>query len=101
MVERGVDIEVVHVVYGKLGVFARYDDVDYQFDEFERVSFVEGVAGVADAVANDCDASAVGILSLMEDLAKIFGVGNLLVSIQWDFVVVGNEGSFSARDAFL
>ena len=58
MIQQSAEVEVADLEGNKFGAAAREDDVNHELGKFERGDFGDNVAGIADAVASDFDASA-------------------------------------------
>ena len=60
-VKRGLEIEVRDIEREKLGVFSREDAIYDKLDEIQGRNFGTNVTRVADAIAADGDAGAIGV----------------------------------------
>ena len=86
-VERGLEIEVGDIKRDKLGVFSREDAIYDKLDDIQGSSFGTNVIRVADVIAADGDAGAVGVGFFRADKTDHFGVGDFFASILWDVLV--------------
>jgi hypothetical protein len=90
---RSVQIEVFDVNGAEAGTFPGEDAVEEELDEFKRGRVGADIAGIADAVATDGDASAVCILLLRTYLADYHGMADFLALVERDVVVVNETES--------
>ena len=86
-VERGLEIEVGYIKRDKIGVFSREGATYDKLDEIQGSSFGTNVTRVADAIAADGDAGAIGVGFFRADKTDHFGVGDLFTPILWDVLV--------------
>ena len=100
-IERSAEIEVVDVEGYESGAFERDDAIDHEIDKFEWGGFGADVAGVADTVAADGDASAVGIGFFGTDFANDLGVSDFFAAVGRDVVVVNYKEGDGAVDVLV
>jgi hypothetical protein len=99
-VKGGAEVEVSDVEGAKFGARPGEDTVDHEFDEFERGCPGADIAGVANAVATDGDASAIRVGFFGTDLADHIGVSDFLAAVQRYVFVVNDIEGVCAFDAF-
>ena len=86
-VERGLEIEVGDIKRDKLGVFLREGAIYDRLDKIQGSSFGTNLTKVADAIAADGDAGAIGIGFFRADETDHFGVGDLFATLLWDVLI--------------
>ena len=80
-VERGLEIEVRYIKCDELGVFLREEGIHEKLDEIPGSSFGTNVTWVADVIASDGDAGAIGVGFIRVDETDHFGVGDFFAPI--------------------
>ena len=101
-VKRCLETEVGDIKRDKLGVFSREDDIYDKLDEIQESSFSTNVIRVADTIAADGGAGAIGVGFFREDDIDHFGVGDLFAPILWDVFVkdyLEGIGTFDELDS--
>ena len=80
-IERSAEIEVTDVEGDEFGASTREDAVDHELDKFEWGGFGADVAWVADVVASNGDASAVGMGFFGTDFTNNLGVSDFFAAV--------------------
>ena len=95
------EIKVCNVKACKFRISTGEDTVDDQLHKIEPSSWGAHVAGVADAVASNCDSSVIGVLFMFPDFTDYFGVRDFAPSIDRDVHVINDAKCVSPLRALL
>ena len=92
VVERAIEIEVSDI---KAGIVTRENTVKTKFGELKGDDWRVNVTRIANVIATDGDASAIGVVLVWLYFAHDFGVGDLFAAVTGDVVVVDDEEGVS------
>ena len=95
MIDMSSQIKVFHVEGEKLGSPSLDNTIDEEFHKFQGTCGSTNITRVANTVATNSDAGAIGIIFLWTEFANHFGVCDLILSVNRDVLVENHNKGVS------